>query len=108
MHISLYHTKESTIVSLLERLYDPNEGTITFGHSDLKNMSLKVHRGNIGFVNQDPVLFSGSIEENISYGTSASFEEIMMVARVANAHSFIEHFPNKYKEQVGERGQSLR
>mmetsp|Transcript_12446 Transcript_12446/g.23015 ORF Transcript_12446/g.23015 Transcript_12446/m.23015 type:complete len:804 (+) Transcript_12446:230-2641(+) len=98
---------KSTIVSLLERLYDPNGGTIKFGDTDLRNMCLKTHRENIGLVTQDPVLFSGTIEDNIRYGSSATLEEIMMVSRVANAHSFIERFPNKYKEQVGERGQSL-
>ena len=101
------HCIESTIVSLLERLYDPNGGTIKFGDTDLRNMCLKTHRENIGLVTQDPVLFSGTIEDNIRYGSSATLEEIMMVSRVANAHSFIENFPNKYKEQVGERGQSL-
>ncbi|KAL7531526.1 hypothetical protein ACHAXR_004096 [Thalassiosira sp. AJA248-18] len=98
---------KSTIVSLLERLYDPNKGTIKFGNIDLRSMSLKAHREKIGLVTQDPVLFSGTIAENIGYGTSATIEEITMVSRIANAHSFIENFPNKYKEQVGERGQSL-
>lgn len=98
---------KSTIVSLLQRLYDPNEGTIKFGDWDLRNMSLKSHRAKLGVVTQDPVLFSGTIEDNIRYGSSATFEEILMVSRIANAHSFIEQFPNKYNEQVGERGQSL-
>ena len=70
-------------------------------------MSLKSHRAKLGVVTQDPVLFSGTIEDNIRYGSSATFEEILMVSRIANAHSFIEQFPNKYNEQVGERGQSL-
>eukprot|EP00571_Detonula_confervacea_P005111 CAMPEP_0172324904 /NCGR_PEP_ID=MMETSP1058-20130122/52602_1 /TAXON_ID=83371 /ORGANISM="Detonula confervacea, Strain CCMP 353" /LENGTH=648 /DNA_ID=CAMNT_0013041319 /DNA_START=155 /DNA_END=2101 /DNA_ORIENTATION=+ len=98
---------KSTIVSLLERLYDPNEGRIKFGSLDLRDTNLKAHREKIGLVTQDPVLFSGTIEENIGYGSSATFEEIQFVSRIANAHSFIENFPNKYKEQVGERGQSL-
>jgi len=98
---------KSTIVSLLERLYDPDEGTIKFGSTDLRNMNLKTHRENIGIVTQDPVLFSGTIEENIRYGTSATMEDVVRVSRVANAHSFIDSFPNGYKEQVGERGQSL-
>ena len=50
---------ESTIVALLERLYDPNEGEIKFGNVDLKNMSIRAHREKIGLVTQDPVLFSG-------------------------------------------------
>lgn len=103
----LLNETESTIVSLLERLYDPSQGTIKFGNLDLRFMSLKAHRSKIGLVTQDPVLFSGTIEENIGYGSSASFEEIVMCSRVANAHSFIESFPNQYHEQVGERGQSL-
>ena len=70
-------------------------------------MNLKSHRENIGIVTQDPVLFSGTIEENIRYGSSATMEDVVRVSRVANAHSFIDSFPNGYKEQVGERGQSL-
>ena len=100
------HT-ESTIISLLERLYDPSSGSIKFGNLDLKLLSLKEHREKIGLVTQDPVLFSGTIEENIGYGSSATFEEILMVSRIANAHDFIERLPNKYQEQVGERGLSL-
>ena len=60
-------------------------------------MNLTKHRGAIGLVTQEPVLFEGTIAENIGYGSSASIEEIMLVARIAN----------KYDEQVGERGQNL-
>lgn len=98
---------KSTIVSLLQRLYDPNEGTIKFGDMDLRMMSLKNHRAKLGVVSQDPVLFKGTIEENIRYGTTATYEEILTVSRIANAHSFIEQFPNGYNEEVGERGQLL-
>ena len=70
-------------------------------------MNLKAHRAMIGLVTQDPVLFSGSIRENIGYGSSPSFEEVVVAARVANAHDFIESFPNKYSEKVGERGMNL-
>ncbi len=95
------------MISLLERLYDPNEGTIEFGNVDLKKMNLKAHRGKIGLVTQDPALFSGTIRENIGYGSSATFEEILEAAKVANAHDFIQSFPNKYDELVGERGMNL-
>ena len=98
---------KSTIISLLERLYDPTEGSIKIGNMDLRSMNLAKHRERIGLVSQDPVLFSGTIAENIGYGSSATFEEISMVSRVANAYDFIERFPNKFNEQVGERGQSL-
>jgi ABC-type multidrug transport system fused ATPase/permease subunit len=98
---------KSTVVSLLQRFYDPDEGTIRFGDMDLKMMSLKSHRAKLGVVSQDPVLFTGTIEENIRYGTTATFEEIVMASRIANAHSYIQQFPNGYNEEVGERGQSL-
>ena len=98
---------KSTIVSLLQRFYDPDEGTIRFGDMDLKMMSLKSHRAKLGVVSQDPVLFTGTIEENIRYGTTATHEEIVTASRIANAHSFIQQFPNGYNEEVGERGQSL-
>jgi ABC-type multidrug transport system fused ATPase/permease subunit len=54
------------------------------------------------------VLFSGSIKDNIGYGLQLSLEEIVDAAKIANAHSFIESFPHKYDEQVGERGMGLR
>jgi len=98
---------KSTVISLLERLYDPSDGAIKFGGIDLRSMSLTKHRDKIGLVNQETVLFEGTIAENIGYGSSASIGEIMLVARIANAHGFIDKFPNKYNEQVGERGQNL-
>lgn len=99
---------KSTIVSMLERLYDPDDGSITFGGTDLKNINLKAHRSKIGLVTQDPVLFAGTIRENIAYGSVTSpFHEVCEAARVGHAHDFIQSFPNKYDEHVGERGKSL-
>ena len=90
---------KSTIVSMLERLYDPDEGSITFGGTDLKNINLKAHRSKIGLVTQDPVLFAGTIRENIAYGSvSSPFHEVCEAARVGHAHDFIQSFPNKYDE----------
>ena len=94
-------------MALLERLYDPNEGAIKFGTLDLRSMNLRNHRATIGFVTQEPVLFSGTVEDNIKHGSSASFQDVVAASRIANAHNFIESFPNKYYEQVGERGQAL-
>ena len=94
-------------MALLERLYDPNEGAIKFGTFDLRSMNLRNHRATIGFVTQEPVLFSGTVEDNIKHGSSASFQDVVAASRIANAHNFIESFPNKYYEQVGERGQAL-
>ena len=71
-------------------------------------MNLKAHRSKIGLVTQDPVLFAGTIRENIAYGSvSSPFHEVCEAARVGHAHDFIQSFPNKYDEQVGERGKSL-
>lgn len=80
-----------------------------FGGTNLKDINLIAHRKKIGLVTQDPVLFSGSICDNISYGIDPKppMEEVINAARIANAHTFIESFPNKYDERVGERGTSL-
>eukprot|EP00970_Alexandrium_tamarense_P007024 scaffold1229_cov193-Alexandrium_tamarense.AAC.26 len=85
---------KSTIISLLERLYDPDQGSIVFGEVNLRVMNLKAHREKI-------------VRENIGYGASATFDEIVEAAKVANAHSFINSFPNTYDEDVGERGMNL-
>lgn len=104
--VTLQH-EESTLVSLLERLYDPDGGTVKFGDTDLRSMCLKTHRKKIGLVTQDPVLFSGTVEDNIRYGSSATLEDIVAAAKVAHADGFVTQFPNQYQEQVGERGKSL-
>lgn len=81
-----------------------------FGDVNLKDINIKAHRKQIGLVTQDPVLFSGSIKDNIAYGVDPlpSIDEVVNAAKIAHAHMFIESFPNKYDEQVGERGTSLR
>ncbi|KAF2075245.1 hypothetical protein CYY_003463 [Polysphondylium violaceum] len=96
---------KSTIVSLIERFYDPDSGLITLDGVDIKQIDLKWYRGIIGYVSQEPLLFAGSIRENISFGIeNASMEDIVAAAEKANAHQFIEQFENKYDSYVGERG----
>lgn len=101
---------KSTIASLIERYYDPEEGTIYFGSNSLKSIDPHWLRQNVSFVNQEPSLFACSIRDNITFGIrhrNVSLEEIQAAAKQANAHDFIEQFENKYDTLVGERGVRL-
>ncbi|NCN04096.1 MAG: ABC transporter ATP-binding protein [Spirochaetales bacterium] len=99
---------KSTLVNLICRFYEPNEGKIYIDDRDYRDYGLACLHGNLGYVLQSPQLFSGSIEENIRYGKlSATLEEIVQAAKVANAHDFISRLPDGYKTQVGEEGAKL-
>ena len=99
---------KTTLGRLLLRFYDPQEGRITLDGTDLRDIQLSSLRGHMALVSQDPVLFSGSIRENIRYGRlDASDAEIEAAARAANAHDFIADFPEGYDTRVGERGVQL-
>lgn len=99
---------KSTIASLLLRFYDPENGTILIDGKDSKSYSLTELRNQMAIVPQEVLLFGGTIKENIAYGkTGTSFEEIIEAAKKANAHEFIESFPEKYNTLVGERGIKL-
>ncbi|XP_078600013.1 uncharacterized protein LOC144875108 [Branchiostoma floridae x Branchiostoma japonicum] len=98
---------KSTIVSLIERFYDPNSGTILLGGHDLSTLDPKWFRQHISMVSQEPTLFATTIKENIAYGREATDEEIEDAARQANAHQFISEFEEGYDTMVGERGVRL-
>uniref|UniRef100_A0A9I9DPG3 ABC transporter B family member 19 n=1 Tax=Cucumis melo TaxID=3656 RepID=A0A9I9DPG3_CUCME len=105
---------KSTVVSLIERFYDPNQGQVLLDNVDIKTLQLKWLRDQIGLVNQEPALFATTIYENILYGKpDATTAEVEAAAAAANAHSFITLLPNGYdtqfliKTQVGERGLQL-
>ncbi|KAL8168297.1 hypothetical protein V2J09_009796 [Rumex salicifolius] len=99
---------KSTVVSLIERFYDPNSGQILLDGHDIKTLKLKWVRQQIGLVSQEPALFATTIKENILLGRSdATMLEIEEAARVANAHSFIAKLPDGFDTQVGERGLQL-
>ncbi|KAN0032733.1 hypothetical protein ACTFIV_006653 [Dictyostelium citrinum] len=99
---------KSTVIAMIERFYDPNSGSITFDGIDIKELDPIWYRGIIGYVSQEPVLFAGTIKENITFGNdNATMEEIISAAEKANAHSFIEEFENGYDTVVGERGVRL-
>jgi ABC-type multidrug transport system fused ATPase/permease subunit len=99
---------KSTIVSLLLRFYQPDNGIITFDGRYANTIPLSQLRKQIALVPQDILLFGGSIYENIAYGKpDATEEEIIKAAQQANAHEFINKFPEGYKTMVGERGVKL-
>ena len=99
---------KTTLCSLIPRFYDVTEGEIFIDGMNIKDVTVKSLRENIGVVAQDVYLFSGSIKENIAYGKSnATDEEIREAARLAGAADFIEALPNGYDTYVGERGVKL-
>jgi ATP-binding cassette subfamily B protein len=99
---------KSTIINLIPRFYDINEGTIKLDGKDIKKYLLKDLRRNIGIVSQETFLFNKSISENIAYGKEgASIEEIIKAAKLANLHDFIISLPEGYDSLVGERGTRL-
>ena len=99
---------KTTICSLLPRFYDVTGGRITIDGKDVRTLSLKSLRSQIGIVQQDVYLFSGTIRDNIAYGKpGASMEEIIEAAKRANIHEFIEELPDGYDTFVGERGARL-
>ena len=97
---------KSTIIALLERFYDPQMGSVLLDGIDLRQLNVRWLRQQLGLVSQEPVLFMGTVAENIGYGKEgASSQEIEAAARMANAHHFIMHDLNDgYDTQVGMRG----
>lgn len=100
---------KTTVVNLLLRFYDPTNGRIMMDGVDIKEFSLSSLRSQIGLVTQEPILFNGTVADNIAYGKpAASMEEIMRAAKAANAHGFITTQLEKgYDTNIGERGMSL-
>lgn len=99
---------KSTLVSLLPRFYEASVGRILLDECDIRDLSLRSLRQQISLVLQEPLLFSGTIAENIRYGRlEASTEEVIAAAQAANAHDFIMRLPEQYESEVGERGVQL-
>ncbi len=99
---------KSTLVNLIPRFYDPQEGRIWIGGADIRQWKQDSLLVVIGIVPQDTVLFAGTVRENIAYGCpSASFEEIVRAATIACAHSFIEQLPDSYDTHIEQRGINL-
>ncbi|MEE1025507.1 MAG: ATP-binding cassette domain-containing protein, partial [Acutalibacteraceae bacterium] len=96
---------KTTLCSLIPRFYDTTTGKITIDGTDIKSVTIKSLRENIGTVAQDVYLFSGSIKENIAYGKpDATDDEIIAAAKLSGADEFIKELPDGYDSYVGERG----
>jgi ATP-binding cassette subfamily B protein len=99
---------KTTICNLIPRFYEATEGSIKIDGTDIKDVTLKSLRENIGIVQQDVYLFSGTVRENIEYGKpGATDEEIREAARLAGAEEFIDNLPDGMDTYVGERGVKL-
>jgi ATP-binding cassette subfamily B protein len=99
---------KSTVLKLLLRMYDVDDGAIRIDDQDLRDVRMSSVRRAIGYVGQESYLFYGTVEENIAYGSfEASREEIVEAAKMAEAHDFIENLPDGYDTEVGERGVKL-
>ena len=99
---------KSTLVKLLMRFYDVTGGAILIDGIDLRDLPLRYVRDHIGFVQQEPFLFNGSVRENILYGNLAATEhQLELAARAARAHEFIVGLPEGYDTWIGERGIKL-
>ncbi|MGD9712271.1 MAG: ABC transporter ATP-binding protein [Thermomicrobiales bacterium] len=99
---------KTTLVSLLNRFFDPTEGRILLDGVDLREYKVSDLRNQFSIVLQEPVLFTATIAENIAYARpGAQMEEIVAAATAANAHEFVERLPERYDTQVGERGMRL-
>ncbi|MFP8889681.1 ABC transporter ATP-binding protein [Natrialbaceae archaeon A-CW2] len=99
---------KSTVLKLLLRLHDVDEGAIRIDDQDIREVSLPSLRQSMGYVGQESYLFYGTVKENVTYGTfEASDEEIVEAAKAAEAHDFIQNLPDGYDTMVGERGVKL-
>ncbi len=99
---------KSTITNIITRLYDVNDGEVLIDGVNVKDLSFKSLRSNIGMVLQETFLFSGTVAENIAYGNpGASIDEIISAAKKAHAHEFIANLPDGYQTEIGTRGVDL-
>ncbi|KAK9049009.1 hypothetical protein SSX86_032021 [Deinandra increscens subsp. villosa] len=99
---------KSTVIGLVSRFYDPDSGTVFIDGFDIKRLNLKSLRRRIGLVQQEPLLFSTTIYDNIRYGDEQASEiEIVNAAKLANAHEFVTRLPEGYKTEVRNNGAQL-
>jgi ATP-binding cassette, subfamily B, bacterial MsbA len=106
--VGLSGAGKTTLVNLLPRFYDVASGAVLIDGTDIRDVTIRSLRANIGIVTQETVLFDDTIDANIAYGSPlASREDIEQAARAAHAHEFIAELPERYETRIGERGQLL-
>ena len=106
--VGLSGAGKTTLVNLIPRFYDATGGSILVDDVDIRDVTLRSLRGQVGIVTQETVLFDDTIASNIAYGSpGATREAIEAASRAAHAHEFIEKLPNGYETDIGERGQRL-
>lgn len=99
---------KSTTVQLLQRFYDPQEGSVSIDGHDIRSLNIRYLREMIGVVSQEPILFATTITENIRYGRpDVTHEEIVKATKEANAYDFIMNLPDKFETLVGDRGTQM-
>ncbi len=99
---------KSTLINLIPRFYDVTGGRITIDGVDIRDVAIDSLRSNMGIALQEPILFSGTVRDNIRYGKpDASDEEVIAAAKAAQAHDFIMSFPKDYDTEIGQRGVGL-
>ncbi|WP_323190895.1 ABC transporter ATP-binding protein [Halostella sp. PRR32] len=98
---------KSTTMKLLPRLYDVDDGAVRIDGRDVRDVTLDSLREHVGYVSQEPYLFTGSVEENIAYGIDATRDEVVAAAKNAGAHEFVTDLDDGYETAVGERGVKL-
>ena len=99
---------KSTLINLIMRYYDDYDGEILVDGKNIKEIDMNYYRSQIGFVQQDPMMFRDTVFKNIAYGTpNAHVEQVINAAEIANAHTFIEKLPDAYDTMLGERGVGL-
>nr|AAB22961.1 multidrug resistance/P-glycoprotein pump homolog {clone Eh mdr1} [Entamoeba histolytica, HM-1:IHSS, Peptide Partial, 114 aa] [Entamoeba histolytica] len=102
---------KSTTIQLIQRNYEPNGGRVTLDGKDIRELNIKWLRNQIGLVGQEPVLFAGTIRENIMLGAkegeTLSKDEMIECAKMANAHEFVSKLAEGYDTLIGEKGALL-
>jgi ATP-binding cassette subfamily B protein len=99
---------KSTVMKLVARFYDPDEGAVLVDGLDLRSLDLHAFRTQLGYVPQEAFLFTGTVRDNIAYGRpSATDAEVEAAARAVGAHEFVSELPGGYRHQLSERGRSL-